>query len=244
MQFMGGEGLFQGTTSAQPMFTRFKLRYYEYDHSNQNGVIPVGKMSKMFLSLYFTPASYCMYYAGTALGTISLNYTISNLQLQVREVASPTLDNLVKTSGIMAWCGREWYYQPIPLGTSSIQSIQISCSYKYIRGVVFVLRRLQDIQDITPTGVNKLVSYSPDVSNIVKINVKINGIRRQLQDFQNSYEWLYELKRFFPSAETCDYFLESKIGPTEANPSNTTVRTIYGLLVSKNYGKWIGCRWN
>jgi hypothetical protein len=43
------------------------------------------------------------------------------------------------------------------------------------------------------------------------------------------------IETFLPSVETCDYFLESKIGPTEANPSNTTVRTIYGLLVGKNY---------
>ena len=50
-----------------------------------------------------------------------------------------------------------------------------------------MLRRLQDIQDITPTGINKMVEYSPDVTNIVRLNVKINGIKRQLQDFQNSY---------------------------------------------------------
>jgi hypothetical protein len=35
--------------------------------------------------------------------------------------------------------------------------------------------------------------------------------------------------------ETCDYFLASKIGPTASNPSYTNVRTIYGLLVGKNY---------
>ena len=65
-QFMGGDGQFQGTTSAQPMFTRFKLRYWPYDHLNQNGVLPVGKMSKMVLSLYFTPACrYCNWNCNT-----------------------------------------------------------------------------------------------------------------------------------------------------------------------------------
>jgi hypothetical protein len=87
-------------------------------------------------------------------------------------------------------------YQNIALTTSAIQSIQIPCSFKYVRGLIFVLRRTQDIQDITPTGINKLVEYSPDVSNIVNLNVKINGIRRQIQDFQNGFEWLPELKRF------------------------------------------------
>ena len=79
-----------------------------------------------------------------------------------------------------------------------------------------------------------MVEYSPDVSNIQKFNVRINGIRRQLQDF-TSFEWLYELKRLFPSVETCDYFLENKIGPTDSNPAYTNVRTIYGLLVGNNY---------
>jgi hypothetical protein len=88
-------------------FTRFKLRNYSKDHLNQNGILPVGKMPKMILSLYYTPASYCCYYAGVAIGTISLNYTIDNLQLQVREIASPTLTNLM-TSSTMLWCAREW----------------------------------------------------------------------------------------------------------------------------------------
>ena len=232
-QFMGSSGQFQGTTSAQPMFTRFKLRYYPKDHLNQNGVIPVGSMAKMILSLYYTPASFCMYYAGTAVGTISLNYTIDNLQLQIREVASPTLSSLLNSSGL-SWCSREWYYQTVALSAGSNQTIQVPCSYKYVRGLIFVLRRLQDIQDITPTGINKLVEYSPDVSNIQKLNVRINGIRRQLNDF-TSFEWLYELKRLFPSAETCDYFLETKIGPTASHPDYTNVRTIYGLLVGRNY---------
>ena len=233
-QFMGGEGQFQGTATPQPMFTRFKLRYSPLDQINQSGVLPLEKMSKMILELYYTPASFCMYYAGTALGTITLGYTIDNLQLQIREIASPTLNNLISTSGL-TWCSREWYHQSLALGLSARQSVQVPCNFKYVRGLVFVLRRLQDMQDITPTGINKLVEYSPDVSNIVALNVKINGVKRQLQDFQNSYEWLYELKRLFPASETCDYFIESKIGPTAANPGNTTVRTIYGLLVGRSY---------
>ena len=43
------------------------------------------------------------------------------------------------------------------------------------------------------------------------------------------------MKRLFPASETCDYFIESKIGPTASNPSNTNVRTIYGLLVGRCY---------
>ena len=233
-QFMGGDGQFQGGTTAQPLFTRFKLRYFDKDHLNQTGILPVGKMAKMILSVYFTPASFCMYYAGTALGTISLNYTIDNLQLQVIEVASPTLQQALSNSSLQ-WCSREWYYQSLQLLGSSKQSLQVPCSFKYVRGLIFVLRRNQDIQDITPTGINKMVEYSPNVSNIVQLNVRINGVYRQLQAFQNSYEWLYELKRVFPPAQFCDYFLDSKIGPTASHPEYTNVRTIYGLLVGQNY---------
>jgi hypothetical protein len=48
-------------------------------------------------------------------------------------------------------------------------------------------------------------------------------------------EWLYELKRLYPDCKDCDYFIESKIGPTPSNPSNSSVRTIYGLLLGNNY---------
>src|SRR5690606_22173022 len=137
--------------------------------------------------------------AGTANGTINLNYTLDNLQLQVIEVASPTLANALSTSTLQ-WCSREWYYQTLNLSSSSKQSIQVPCSFKYVRALLFVLRRNQDVQDITPTGINKLVEYSPDVSNIVKLNVRINGVNRQLQDF-TSFEWLYELKRLYPEAQ-------------------------------------------
>ena len=118
-QFMGASGQFQGTAAAQPMFTRFKLRYYPKDHLNQNGIIPVGKMAKCILTLYYSPASFCMYYAGAAVGTVSLNYTISNLQLQVREVASPTLNALLASNGL-AWCSREWSHLSKDLGAGSI----------------------------------------------------------------------------------------------------------------------------
>ena len=191
-------------------------------------------MQKVILSIYFAAAPFCMYYAGTANGTINLNYTLDNLQLQVIEVASPTLANALSTSTLQ-WCSREWYYQTLNLSSSSKQSLQVPCSKKYVRALIFVLRRNQDVQDITPTGINKLVEYSPDVSNIVKLNVRINGVNRQLQDFQNGFEWLYELKRVYPEAQYCDYFLESKIGPTASQPGNSNVRTIYGLLVGRNY---------
>jgi len=231
-QFMGEDGLFQGTTSPQQMYTRFKLRYYPYDHLNEQGVLPVGRMPKMILSLYFTAASFNMYYAGAAIGTVSLSYALDNLNLQLREIASPTLNKALSNG--MSWCSREWYYQTISMSTSAKQSLQIPTSFKYVRGLVFVIRQLSNIQNITPTGINKLVEYDPEVSNIQLLNVKINTIRRQLQDF-TSFQWLYELKRMFPSVETCDYFVEPKIGPTPAVPGNTTVRCIYGLLIGNNY---------
>ena len=73
-----------------------------------------------------------------------------------------------------------------------------------------MIRRVQDIGNIAPTGINKLVEYSPEVSNIVTLNVSINGIKRQLQDLTD-IDWLYELKRLMPQARYCDYFLNLKL---------------------------------
>jgi hypothetical protein len=93
---------------------------------------------------------------------------------------------------------------------------------------------VNDIVNIGNSGINKLVEYSPEVTNVVKLDVKINGIKRQLQDFTD-IDWLYELKRLIPSAQYCDYFVEPKIGATAMNPSYTNVRNIYGLLVGQCY---------
>ena len=68
---------------------RSNQKYYDKDHLNQNGVLPVGKMKKVILSIYFAAAPFCMYYAGTANGTINLNYTLDNLQLQVIFIVIP-----------------------------------------------------------------------------------------------------------------------------------------------------------
>ena len=65
--------------------------------------------------------------------------------------------------------------------------------------------------------------------------MKINGVRRFLQDLTRPYDWLYELKKVFPSSRAADYFIESRIGPTNTNASYTNVRTIYGLLVGQSY---------
>src|SRR6202034_4217217 len=102
---------------------------------------------------------------GTPAGTISLQYLVDTLQLQIVEVASPTLAQSLSTAPY-SWCAREWYYQTVSLTNSQKQSIQVPCSFKYVRGLVFVIRRVQDIGNITPTGINKLVEYSPEVSNI------------------------------------------------------------------------------
>src|SRR5580698_5273557 len=39
-QFMGESGQPQTSTSGQPMFTRFKIRYFPKDHLNENGMLP------------------------------------------------------------------------------------------------------------------------------------------------------------------------------------------------------------
>jgi hypothetical protein len=154
LQFMGGSGQFQGTSSPQPMFTRFKLRYSPLDHLNQQGLIPCGKMAKMVLSLYYTPASFVMYCAQAAVGTVTLNYTIDNLQLQLREVAGPTVNRALSNG--LAWCSREWYFQSLSISNASSQSIQVPTNFKYLRGLIFVFQRIQDLQDITPTGITNL----------------------------------------------------------------------------------------
>ncbi len=196
MQFMGVDGQPQGGTSAQPLFTRFKLRYWNYDHLNSlGGILPTGYLDKMTLSLYFTAPPNCCWYAGNAVGTVNLNYQLDNLTMYLTEVADPGLFASLKTLTV-PWTSREFYYQSTTLINASTQSIQIPCSFKYVRAILFVLRRQQDIQNIQLQ--NKLSEYSPDVSNILRLNVKVNGVRRQLQDFTRPYDWLYELKHVFP----------------------------------------------
>lgn len=233
MQYQYGSGQPQTGSVPQPQVCRWKPMVWDQTHLNSTGLLPVGKLPKVILYFQFTNPTNNMYYAGTPAGTVSLNYTVDSLQLQVVQVASKQWDETLKTIPL-SWCSREWYYQLVPLGLSTTQTIQVPVPWKYIRGIVMVIRRVQDIQAIGPTSINKLVEYSPEVSNIVNLNVIINGLKRQMQDFQN-IDWLSELKRLLPRSEYCDYFIDSKIGPTASSPNNTNVRTIYGLLLGQCY---------
>jgi hypothetical protein len=232
-QYQYGSDQPQTGTTPLPQVCRWKPMPWDQTHLNSTGLLPVGKMAKVIFYFQFTNPNNFMYYAGNPAGTVSLNYTIDSLQLQLMQVASNQWDATLKTIPL-SWCSREWYYQLVPMGLSTIQTLQVPVPFKYIRGIVMVIRRVQDIQAIGPTSINKLVEYSPEVSNVVNMSVMINGIKRQMQDFQN-VDWLFELKRLLPRARYCDYFIDSKIGPTALSPNNTNVRTIYGMLLGQAY---------
>ena len=58
---------------------RFPLVFDPADFPSKRGTFPFGILPKATLDLYFNPASQCMYIGGTAAGTVTFTYTVSNV---------------------------------------------------------------------------------------------------------------------------------------------------------------------
>ena len=122
-------------------------------------------VAKVVIDLYFNPANVCMYYTGTPAGTISLNYTVSNIKFKVEDTTRNQIVTALSTQPL-EFSYQEWYYQQTAL-TPSTQNIQIQLpnNFRWVNAVVAVIRKISDITAISSaTNANKLKYYWGDVS--------------------------------------------------------------------------------
>ena len=183
---------------------RFPLTFAENDLlSLKNGFLPTGKMQKMVIDIYFSPAANCMVHDGGE-GTITLNYTVSNFVLKVEDMGSGTIARALSAQPLR-FSYTEWYYQYAPLtGSPSSMSLLIPNNFRYVQSVIAVIRKVSDITDITKA--TKLKEFTSDMSPITKANVRLQGQLRYNEPLSSTIDMMHEIKKVWPPAASCDYF--------------------------------------
>jgi len=89
-----------GGTAGVATTVRFPLVYDPNDFGNlRSGVLPLGILPRMKIDLYFNPAANVLSYPGSAGGTITFSYVISNLQFWVEECSSDLIAASIAQKG-------------------------------------------------------------------------------------------------------------------------------------------------
>jgi hypothetical protein len=211
-------GLNPGSSIATTV--RFPLVYDPCDFPNmKTGVWPLGTLPRVKIDLYFTPAANCMFYTGTAVGTVSLNYTVSNAQFWVEECASDLIANSMAARGLnFSYVEYYWQQTPITPNANSV-TILLPTRFRWASKILAVVRKVNDITNQT-IG-TKLKLFTGDLTEVTKANIRLNSTLRYQENLVGSLQLVQELKKLFPSVETCDYF--------QNVTTNGTTNSIYGL---------------
>jgi hypothetical protein len=176
-----------GVGTSSTVTVRFPLQYNQYDFMNlKTGLLPTGVLPQMSLDLYFNSPQTCMFYtyASAPAGTITLNYTVSNLQLWVEETWGASIDSQLAAQGLN-FSYAEWYYVNYPI-TPSQQTVSITLPsrFRWVHAIVVAIRKVTDITAInagttsspTTSVVNKLRQCTSDLSKVQKANLRISGV--------------------------------------------------------------------
>src|SRR3954454_20692187 len=67
--------------------------------SLQGGVWPGAFLSRCIMEVFWENPAYCLYAAGTVVGTLTLGYTVSGFNVQIVCVSDPNLDRLLSSRG-------------------------------------------------------------------------------------------------------------------------------------------------
>lgn len=195
---------------------RFPLTLAENDFPNlRSGFLPIAEMGKLTLDLYFNPAANVMYYSGTAVGTITLGYTVSNLTLKIEDTSSNTIARSLAAAPLN-FSYTEWYQQaffPAPSAQSIV--VNLPNNFRFVQAVVAVIRKISDITDLK--NGNKLKYYSGDVTPITKANIRFQGNLRYIEPLSGTIDMMHEIKKVLPATQFCDYFQDITTNGTTHN---------------------------
>ncbi len=213
-------------TAATPQTFRFPLSHLGNDFwSLENGIWPGQHTLKTNLEIYWEVPAYCIYAAGTIVGTsFSFAYSVSGFNVQVIQVSDPNLDSLISSRGlIINYLEWYWYQQALPL--SAQQTIQIPIAYNSVRGIVWGVRRVADLS--SNTLATKQYLMSSELTDIVSLDLRINSQKRQQDVFVGVEEAIPETRRLFPIANMSDYWSSLTL--------NKTTHQLLGMLAGQAY---------
>lgn len=213
-------------TAATPQTFRFPLSALKNDlWSLENGIWPGQFTKKCNLEVYWEAPAYCIYAAGTIVGTtFSFAYSVSGFNVQIVQVSDPNLDSLISTRGIVLnYLEWYWYQQPVPLAAG--QNIQVPIAFSSVRGIVWGIRRVADLVDLT-LGTKQYL-MSSELTDILTCDLRINSQRRQQDPFVSVEELIPETRRLFPIAMYSDYW--------DTLSTNATTHQMLGMLAGQSY---------
>jgi len=218
--------------TAVPTTVRFPLVWRDDFPNLNSGFFPSGILPKISIDLYFSPAANCMYTTqASPVGTVTLNYTVSDIKFKVEDVSSDLIASAL-ASRSLNFTYTEWYNQQTPI-TPSAQSIviQLPNNFRYVSAVIAVIRKTSDITSIIPASSAKLKYYTGDVTEITKANVRENGELRYPEPLSSTLDLMHELKKVRPCVECCDYFQDVT--------TNSTTHMIFGFRLGRSISEGV-----
>lgn len=220
------KGAWTGGTAAISQFGRFQFtKYYDELFSAQRGILPLGTLPRVQLDVYFDIPDRVMWRAAGA-GTITFNYSVDSLRLQIDTVRSSLLSSVLTQKGISI-CHSEWYYQQLALAAGTVSvSLQVATQFRYLNKLVGVITKLSD--ETSQTNQHKLQVYSDQVTSTTKYNARLNAFPRFPEPLVGD-EVLAELRRCFPESGLASFF---------SDPSNTkTTHAVFCAEIGNCYDR-------
>jgi hypothetical protein len=188
---------------------RFPLVFDDSDFPNlKNGFLPLGLLGqRVSIDLYFAPAPNVMFYSqASPNGTITLNYTVSNLRFKVEEMTSDMIRTALASSAL-PFSYDEWYQQSVPIVANSQNLvIPVPNNFRWVSKIIMVVRKTSDITAFGSTTANKLKLFTADMSEVVKANLRYQGQLRYAEPLVGSIDMLHELKKVCPYVRQSSYF--------------------------------------
>lgn len=174
------------TASGEWRYFRFPLTCFPNDFfSLGRGIFPGSYTKPCNLELYFEVPSVCLYAAGAIEGNLTFSYQIQNLNVQIVYVMDPNLDRRLQSSGCMiSWMEPYHYSQSIT--TSKNQSILIPTAFQSVRCILYGIRLVSALT--SQTSGTKMTLMSSELTELVRLNLKINSQYRQQIPFQGGHE--------------------------------------------------------
>lgn len=198
----------------QPIVIR-PFMFHNALFNTSDGVLPTQFMPNITFEIYFADPGNVLKqqiqpnrkYGGSENASNSgrLHYFLKDVKMEVCMAGSTSLEGALIAEGMsMTWRNYTTFTRELS-SSVGLQQFQIPVTQRAVEQVFLIIRRTADLQDITFPG--KLSSWWPVQREIVRANIRINGIRRYGEDLDSRGMFL-EFRRLYPEAKGSDLFMD------------------------------------
>lgn len=210
-------GLYKLVSTQQPI----QIRPFQFENSFLNsceGVLPLQFMPNVTIEIYFAPPENVLkqnipigftHILNPLAKAGQLSYWMTNLRLECLMGGSNTLERaLIAQGASMTFRDYAYFNRNITGGETNSSSLgnfsfQVPITQRAVEQVFLIIRKTDEIQSLVTAG--KLSSYWPVTRQILRANIRINGIRRYGEDL-DSRGMFVELQRLYPKTKLSELF--------------------------------------